>query len=164
MDPLLLIFLLILGATILIVADLFLPSGGMMSVVGVGLLLTATIVCFTINRWLGLGVLFAMTVSSPFIGWGLIKAWGKTPVGRRMILNHADAPLPRQVVRVGQVGRTLSALRPMGEAVFVTEAGETTIQAKSEFGDLPPQTPVRVTHFHDGVATVRQISPPPTTT
>lgn len=161
MDPLLLIILLVLGAVVLIVADLFLPSGGMMSVVGVGLLLTACIICFTINRWLGLGVLFAMIVSSPFIGWGLIKAWGKTPIGRRMILDHADQPLPREVVGVGQVGSTLSTLRPMGEAVFVTPMGEMTVQAKSEFGDLPPQTPVRVTHFRDGVATVRPLSTPP---
>lgn len=161
MDPLILILLLITGAVILIVADLFLPSGGMMSVVGVGLLLTACLICFTINRWLGLGVLFAMTVSSPFIGLGLVKAWGKTPIGQRMILTHADAPLPREVVGVGQVGRTLSALRPMGEAVFITPLGEMTVQAKSEFGDLPPQTPVRVTHFRDGVATVRPLSSPP---
>ena len=159
MDPVLLIFLLLVAATILIVADLFLPSGGILSVVGVGLLVTACIVCFTINRWLGLAVLFAMTVSSPLIGWGLITAWGRTPLGRRMILQHADAPLPREVVGVGQVGRTLSALRPMGEAVFDTPGGEMTVQARSEFGDLPPQTPVRVTHFRDGVATVRALSP-----
>ena len=41
----------------------------------------------------------------------------------------------------------------------VTPGGEMTVQARSEFGDLPPQTPVRVTHFRDGVATVRALSP-----
>ena len=161
MDPLLLILLLIVAAVILLVGDLFLPSAGIMSLIGLALLLTAVIVCFTINRWLGLGVLFACVVGSPFIGMAMIRAWQKTPIGRKMVLSHTEAAPPRQVVRVGQIGRALSAMRPMGECAFSTDLGEVTIQAKSEFGDLPPGVPVRVTHFKDGVATVRRLETPP---
>ena len=161
MDPILLILLLVAAAAVLLVGDLFVPSAGIMSVLGVGLLLTAIIVCFTINRWLGLGALFAAAVGSPFVGVLLVRAWQRTPVGRRMILSHAEAAPPRAAVRVGQAGWALSALRPMGECAFVTELGEVTVEARSEFGDLPPGTPVRVTHFKDGVATVRRLETPP---
>lgn len=160
MDPLLLILLLVAGATILLVGDLFLPTGGIMSIVGVGLLLTATIVCFTINRWLGLAVLFGLTISSPFVAAGMIKAWQHTPIGKRMTLADAPLPTPRgPAVRVGREGRTLSALRPMGEAEFINDSGQlVTVQAKCEFGDLPPGAAVRVVHFKDELATVRPIA------
>ena len=157
MDPVLLILLLVAAAALLLFGDLFVPSGGIMSVVGAGLLLTAVVVCFTINRWLGLAVLFGLTVASPFVAAGMIKAWQRTPVGRKMTL--ADVPThtpPPPVVRVGSSGRTLTALRPMGEAEFATEAGPVVAQATAEFGDLPPHAAVRVVHFKDGLATVRR--------
>jgi membrane-bound ClpP family serine protease len=161
MDPLLLIALLVVGAVVLLFGDLFIPSGGIMSVVGVGMLLTAVFVCFTINRWLGLATLFGVTVASPFVVSGMIKAWRKTPVGKKLLLRDEDAlgRLPKDVVRVGSTGRTLSALRPMGEAEFEISGVGTVIQAKSELGDLPPDHPIRVIHFNDGVATVRPIDP-----
>lgn len=155
MDPVLLILLLVVAGMIMLVGDLFLPSAGIMSVVGIGLLLTAVIVCFTINRWLGLAVLFTGVMASPFIAMVLVRAWQLTPVGRRMILSHAEAAPAREVVRVGQVGRSLSALRPMGECTFPTALGEIVIECRSEFADLPAGTPVRVTHLKDGIATVR---------
>ncbi len=157
MDPLFLILLLVGGAAVLLVADLFLPTGGIMSLVGVGLLLTAVIICFTLNQWLGLGVLFAGVVASPFVAYGMIQAWTKTPVAKRMML-RPDSVLatPRQPgVRVGSVGRTLTVLRPMGEAEFDTEDGPLVVQATCETGDLPPDAAVRVIHFKDGLATVR---------
>src|SRR5690606_26239251 len=134
MEPLILILVLVVVGLVLLVGDLFLPSAGIMSVVGIGLLLTAVIVCFTIDRWLGLGVLFAAVISSPFIGMVVVRAWQRTPIGRKMILSHAEAPPARQVVRVGEVGRCLSALRPMGECAFNTELGEVVIECRSEFG------------------------------
>ena len=161
MDPLIVILLLSLAGIVLLAGDLFLPTGGIMSIIGVGLLLTAIIICFTINRWLGLAVLFTAVVASPFIGMAMMRAWQRTPIGRKMILSHTSGPLPRQVVRVGQTGRTLSALRPMGECECPTELGEAVMEAKSEFGDLAPGTPVRVTHFKDGIATVRPVPPAP---
>ena len=159
MDPLLLILLLVVGAVVLLFGDLFIPSGGIMSVLGVGLLLTAVFVCFTINRWLGLATLFGVTVASPFVVAGTVRAWRRTPVGKKLLLNDDDARghLPREVVRVGSEGRTLSALRPMGEAEFDLAGASTTVQAKSEIGDLPPGRRIRVIHFNDGVATVRPI-------
>ncbi len=157
MDPLILILILVAGAAVLLVGDLFLPSGGIMSVLGVGMLLTAVVVCFTINRWLGLATLFGLTVASPFVAAGMIKAWQCTPVGRRMTLQPESALVTpiSPVVRVGTSGTTLTALRPMGEAEFVTEAGPVTVQATCEHGDLPPGASVRVIHFKDGLATVR---------
>ena len=159
MSPLVLILLLVAAGAVLIVADLILPSGGILSVLGVGALLTAVIVCFTINRYLGLAVLFGGVVASPFVAAGILAAWKRTPVARAMVLDHTEPAPPREIVRVGLVGQTLSALRPMGECVFHGDFGETTIQCKSEFGDLPPGAAVRVTHYKDGLATVRAAAP-----
>ena len=164
MDPLFLILLLIAAAALLLVGDLFLPSGGIMSVLGVGMLLTAVIVCFTINRWLGLGVLFGGVVASPFVATGMVRAWQRTPTGRRMVLTHSAPTPPPPVIGVGAVGTTLSALRPMGECEFHVPAAhgtaEIVIECRSEFGELPAGTPVRVTHYKDGLATVRPIQTP----
>lgn len=156
MEPLTLIIFFTLAAAVLIVGDLFVPSGGILSIVGVGLLVAVVIICFTINRWLGVAVLFSGVVASPFVVAGLLKAWQYTPVGKRMVLaEHLEEPV-HEVVRVGSAGQTLTALRPMGEAEFAVEAGPSVVvQARSEFGSLEPQTPVTVVHFHDGVATVR---------
>ena len=160
MDPLLLIVLLVLAGVILLVGDLFLPSAGIMSVLGIGCLLTAVIICFTINRWLGLAVLFGGVIASPFITMVVLRAWELTPIGRRMILSHSEAAPARDVVRVGHVGRALSTLRPMGECAFPTEVGEIVIECRSEFADLPAGTPVRVSHLKDGIATVRAVDEP----
>ena len=157
MDPLLLILILVAGAAALILADLFLPSAGILSVLGAGLLLTAVIVCFTINRWLGLAVLFGLTIASPFIAAGMIAAWQRTPVGKRLTLQH-ETPRPVRpvgpAVAVGSVGRTLTALRPMGEAEF---AEGVQVQVIAEHGDLPRDADVKVVHFKDGLATVRGV-------
>lgn len=155
MDPVVLIIILISAGIILLVGDLFLPSAGIMSIVGVGLLLTAIIVCFTINRWLGLAMLFAGVIASPFIWAVAIRAWQHSPVGKAMILSHSEPAPARDVVRVGQVGQALSALRPMGECAFTSEMGDVVVECRSEFGDLPAGTQIRVTHFKDGIATVR---------
>lgn len=157
MDPILLIIILIAAGIILLVGDLFLPSAGILSIVGIGLLLTAIIVCFTINRWLGLATLFTGVIGSPFIWMAMIRAWQRTPVGKKMILSHSEAAPVRDVVRVGQAGHTLSAMRPMGEGSFPTEMGEVVIECRSEFGDLPAGAAIRVTHFKDGIATVRAL-------
>jgi membrane-bound serine protease (ClpP class) len=157
MEPVVLITLLLAAGVILLVGDLFLPSAGIMSVVGIGLILTAIIVCFTINRWFGLAVLFAAVVASPFIWMIVIRAWQRTPAGRKMILSYTEAHPQRDVVRVGETGVAISILRPMGECSFRNEMGEVVIQCRSEFGDLAAGTPIRVTHFKDGIATVRAI-------
>jgi membrane-bound ClpP family serine protease len=163
MDPLFLILLLVVAGLIMLVGDLFLPSAGIMSILGIGLLLTAVIICFTINRWLGLAVLFTGVIASPFIAMALVRAWQLTPVGRRMILDHAEAAPMRDAVRVGKIGRCLSALRPMGECAFPTPLGEIVLECRSEFADLPAGTIVRVSHLKDGIATVRPADAPGTT-
>ena len=165
MEPVTLILILAAAAAILIAGDLFVPSGGIMSVVGVGLLVTAVVICFTINRWLGVAVLFGLVVASPFVVAGLLKAWRHTPVARHMLLDEVLQHTPGEVVRVGTPGRTVTALRPMGEAEFTSEAGSPmTVQARSEFGPLDAFTPVTVVHFNDGVAVVRPTSTPETET
>jgi membrane-bound ClpP family serine protease len=162
-EPLLLIFILFAAAAALLAADLFIPSGGILSVIGAGLVLTAIVVCFTINQWLGLAVLFGTVVSSPFVAMGLIKAWRKTPVGKAMFLEEQQMASPRSpAVRVGATGKTLTALRPMGEAEFASDLGPIVAQAKCELGDLPPDAEVTVVHYKDGVATVRPCNVVPT--
>jgi membrane-bound ClpP family serine protease len=143
-------------AALLLIFDLFIPTGGILSILAVGLLLSAVVVCFYINRWLGLASLFALVVASPFVAAGLVAAWKHTPFARRMILDESvTLATPRVTpVRVGSEGTTLSMLRPMGEAEF---DGGHVGQATSETGDLPPGTRVRVVHYKDGLATVRPV-------
>jgi membrane-bound serine protease (ClpP class) len=139
---------------VLLIAELLLPTHG---VLGVGGLLAMGIgigACFFINRWLGLSVLLGMMLASPLIGSLAIKIYPRTPIGRRMVLqppSSTPAPLP---IHIGQTGVVASALRPMGECDF----GDQRIEVISEQGMIPSGQAVKVVSIVNGRPAVRAVS------
>ncbi len=173
MTPLALILLLLVVATILLFAELVLPTHGLLGVLAGIAGLGAVGVCFYLNRWLGLGVFAASVLLLPLLLAGLIQGWQHSPVGRRVTLNATTGVAVGRDLRVsvGDVGRCVSALRPMGECEFVVKptdfptdqpddfspAAERLIQCVSEIGPIAAGAAVKVVAFRDGVATVRQV-------
>lgn len=141
-------------ALAMFVAELFLPSGGLLAVAGAACMTGAIIVCFKIDRWLGSGLLVASVVIAPFaIGWG-VSLWQKTFVGKRMVLSEVVGQMPRAQVLIGSVGVALTEMRPMGEV----EIGDVKIEAQSEMGMIiPAGRRVMVLSMTGGIATVREI-------
>jgi membrane-bound ClpP family serine protease len=159
MDPISLIFVLVGGAVVLLIGELLLPTHGVLGFAGLLCLAGAIGVCFYLNRWLGLGVLLAAVIASPFVWNFLITVWMKTPVGKRIVLAPYESRVAPPAVRAGDTGITVSELRPMGEVEFDGRRFE----AIAEHGMIPPGSRVRVVALRQGMPAVRVIPSEPAT-
>jgi membrane-bound ClpP family serine protease len=156
MELTLVIALLALAAVVLAVAELILPTGGILGVMAILAALAAVACTFAVNVTFGVISLVVLLVASPFIAWLGMRLWESSPVGRRVILHDEVGVATVDRIAIGARGTTVSTLRPTGEA----EINGQTIQAESEFGELPPGTEVVVIAFADNLATVRPITEP----
>lgn len=150
MDPLVIVCLLIAAALVLIVAEAFLPTHGVLGGVGVVLIIVAIAVGFTISTTVGASIFAGSAVAAPVLTILVLKTWQRSPVGRRITLNATTPSLEHEHIRVGDVGTTVSALRPMGEAEF----GPVTVQVAAHSGSIASGQRVRVIAYRDGIATV----------
>jgi membrane-bound serine protease (ClpP class) len=128
MQPLTLAYVLIVAGLLMLVAELFVPSGifFVLSVCGIvgGVMMTFLYSNDAYTGWVTLLVVFIVV---PFVGSLIIRYWPRTPMGRRFFLNHSedeDATLASMPVNIeleqlrGRFGRTLSPLRPAGVVDF----------------------------------------------
>ena len=153
MTPATLAILLALVGVVLLIAEMLLPSGGVLGVAG-GLALAACVVaCFRIDSRVGFAVLVAMIVAAPVAGMLWIKIWPRTAAGRKMILAPVGGDASSAAIAVGQQGVAVSELRPMGVCDFGTER----VEARADRGTIPPGTPVQVVQVVDRRPTVRAI-------
>ena len=159
MEPIPVMLLLIGGGIVLLAGELLLPTHGVLGIAGLACFAGAVGVCFYINRWLGLGVLVASIIASPFIWNFTLALWLRSPMGKRMVpplIESRVAPLP---VSMGDEGVAVSELRPMGEVEFATKR----IEAISERGMIRAGQKVRVVSVSGGgLPTVRAIAAEPT--
>ncbi|HWP39585.1 MAG TPA: NfeD family protein [Tepidisphaeraceae bacterium] len=151
MDPVLLILLLIGAGAALLVGELLLPTHGLLGIAGLLCFGGAIGVCFYINRWLGLIVFCVAVLASPFLASLGLKIWQRTPVGRRIILPPVQASRAASPVIPGQIGITVTEMRPIGECDF----GDVRVEAISELGLIPPGTRVRVVAVENNRPVVR---------
>jgi membrane-bound serine protease (ClpP class) len=127
MEPLHLAFVLILAGILLLLAELFIPSGiffvlALAAIVG-GVVLTFTHSNDTYVGWITLIFVF---IALPALGSIILHYWPRTPMGKRFFLHQPeeDATLASMPVNLeleqlrGRFGRTLSALRPAGIVDF----------------------------------------------
>jgi membrane-bound ClpP family serine protease len=119
-------FLLLALGVSLLIAEVFIPSGGMISILAI-VSLTAAVLCAGKAWWTSSPGYFwtfvsAMVVLLPVAIGGAFYLWPSTPLGKRAIL---EGPAPEEVAAfveqearysqmVGQVGETLTALNPAG--------------------------------------------------
>src|SRR5690349_6285680 len=143
--------LMVIGVTLL-VAEMLLPSHGILGVGAGGCILGAIVVAMRQSAWAGLILLLAVTAMMPFAWVAFVKIWPKTPIGRRIVLPPVQNQPAPPVVRVGQAGVTMSELRPMGMCEF---DGGVRVEAHSEHGIVPPGTTVTVVALVNNRPTVR---------
>lgn len=150
-----LILLYVLGLAIL-VAEIFIPSHGLLSVVGLGFLIWAVTQTFAHGgREAGVIAVLACLVVLPTFAGLAVKYWHKTPVGRRIappnpVHSAADTSVPVEELTgmIGQTGRCVSPLRPVGICEFngrrisclaeygMIEAGAQVVGTKISGGNL----------------------------
>lgn len=157
MDPVTVIFVLLTGAVVLIALEFLLPTHGMLGVAAAAAACGAVVAAFDVDRRLGIGLFAALVVSAPVLATLMLAIYERSPVGRRTMLRHVTPAPAHERILPGDVGRTRTVLRPMGEADF----GPVVVQVTSHLGTpIPPNTPVRVVDYHDGIARVEPIAQP----
>lgn len=140
-----LLILYVVGVLVL-TAEVFIPSHGVLGVVGMGCIIAAVVKTFMYGgRDAGMiSVVTCLTVL-PTMGYFAVKYWPHTPIGRRIVppnpvLTDADTSVPMEELRglIGQSGLAVSALRPVG----ICEFGGRRISCVAELGIVEAGTEV----------------------
>lgn len=152
------ITLLYVVAVLILVAEIFIPSHGVLSVAGVGFLLAAVVKTFLVGgRDAGLISVLACFIFLPLFAYVSIRIWPKTPLGKLIappnpVLTSADSGVPiEELTRlIGQTGRAVTQLRPVG----ICDFGGRRVSCMAEFGVLEAGTPVVASGYSGGTLTV----------
>ena len=153
--PGLIILVLFAAGAILLVAEMFLPTQGILGLLGCAAILWGIGKAFFLNQWVGLGLLVATIACIPLAWTAALNIWPRTPIGRRMMLSSVNSPLQTPAVGIGQRGLTLSEMRPAGVVEF---AGQ-KVEARSDLGVIDAGKVVRVVNVDQGRLIVRAIVP-----
>ena len=143
---------------LLLMLEVFIPSGGFIGLCSIACLALCLWYAFAHSAGLGLTFMLIDLVALPLTVALAFSLWSRTPLGRKFFLrppapeeievSHADHHLE---ILVGQVGRTLTPLRPCGHV----EIDGRRVDALAEEGFLPAESPVRVLRIRSGQIVVR---------
>jgi membrane-bound serine protease (ClpP class) len=156
---LLAVLLYVVGA-LLVAAEVFVPSGGLLGTGAVICLLAGVAILFrqsTLAGCIGAGVAIVMVPVLLVMAYKLLP---KTRFGRQMLLmppvrqrGDAIADTPELSKLLGATGRVLTTLRPVGMGDF----GGRRIECVAESGFVPKGKTVKVIHVEGTQVTVRVI-------
>jgi membrane-bound ClpP family serine protease len=127
-EMLVLAYALILIGLLLLVAELFIPSSGVLFVLALCGLVAGVAMTFlhSGDHYLGWFTLLGVFIVVPVLGRVMFTVWPRTPLGRRLLLQgpQDDATVASMPVNIeleqlrGKTGRAISALRPAGVVDF----------------------------------------------
>lgn len=108
-----------------LIAEIFIPSSGVLTVASLSFLGMALYRTFQASTEAGYIAMLVLLVTLPTAAYLSIKFWHLTPVGRRIspenpVLTDADTGVNLEELKplIGARGRTLSPLRPVGTCEF----------------------------------------------
>lgn len=126
MDPILLAYILIAVGVVLVLAELFIPSGFILVAIGICCAFIGVGLLFVHGSTeTALMALLSLCVGGPLLGGLVFYLWPYSPMGRKLIkaaeqdatVASMPANLELEVLR-GKIGRAVSSLRPSGVAEF----------------------------------------------
>ncbi len=146
---------------VLIVAEVFIPSGGLLGACSVACIMGGVVIFFrhsTLAGWLGLVVALVMVPSLLVAGYKILP---KTKFGRRVILappvrqrGDAIADTPELSKLLGQTGRVLTTMRPVGMCGFDGQR----VECVAESGYVQKDKKVKVIRVEGTQVTVRVVA------
>jgi membrane-bound serine protease (ClpP class) len=157
--------ILVLCGIFVLFLELFVPSAGLLLVVGVLCVGGSLVAAFSDGFATGMVFLVAECVLTPILAWLAFQLWKHSPIGRRMFFeagdssgqnestNVSDEPMAAPVA-VGQVGRTLTPLRPAG----MTDFSGRRVDTVSEGVMIEPGERVQVVEVQGNRVVVRRVS------
>lgn len=167
MNPLVLAVICFVIAAVLAVADLLVPSGGVLAVASLVAALISVYFGFQSGYTVGVVTLTLILIAIPLFIAVALRLWPHTPIGKRVILKAPDQPdstlAPEQSQLqelIGQVGVTQNSLMPCG---FIKLNGR-SYNAMCESGFIEAKENVVVTGIQQRNLIVAATSLSPTTT
>jgi len=141
------IALLFAAGLLVLTAELFIPSHGLLGVVGVSFLIAAIVRTFTVaGEVAGALSIVGCLVVLPALMVLAVKIWPKTPIGRRIappnpIVQTTDTSIPiaELTAMLGCAGRSVSTLRPVG----ICDFGGKRVSCVSQMGMIEAGVEVR---------------------
>lgn len=142
---------------ILLIAEVFIPSGGLIGLLAIGFLGVSLYLAFTttthgIKFVIALGLLLPLTLAAA------VNLWPRSPFAKYIFLTppteEESAPEVRGTMMhhlIGQFGRALTPLRPSGLVDFEGKR----LDALSEEGLIPAGALVRAVQIRSGQIVVR---------
>jgi membrane-bound ClpP family serine protease len=142
---------LMLIAAGLLVAEIFIPSGGLISIGALICAIAGVVVMYQVNPTLATVMLVTLIIGVPLGFRAFLKVFPHTPVGRKIILSSQQPTLTEaagadpsvvagQGPKVGDTGEALTELRPVGTC----KVGGERIECLAESGLIEAGTPIRV--------------------
>jgi membrane-bound ClpP family serine protease len=154
-------------ALLLVVVEVFVPSGGLIAVVSVGAAAVGIYCLFRADPsrvWGFIGIAIVVVLGPAVMAFAF-KVWPSTPLGRRML----GEPPPEQVeaarleeqkqrdrmaALVGAEGRVITALRPVG----LIEIDGQRVEALAQSSFIPAGSRVRVSAVEGSQIKVRPLA------
>ena len=172
--PLIWGFVLVGAALILLFMELFVPSGGILSLCS-GVAVIGSIVAFFVHSpGSGLIAVICYVILGPLLLWFGFRWWAGSSLGHRMILGAEEDPIDRSQEEayahssksqrerahyldkfVGQRGEAETRLCPVGSIRIDGQRHE----ALAETGVIEAGAPVVITEVYDNQLKVRQVDP-----
>lgn len=156
---------LIAAALMLVVVEVFVPSGGLISLTATGCAIGGVYCLFRYSTGWGITGIAILVVMGPAVFSFALRIWPSTPMGRKML---GEKP-PEQVeaerlaalrerdkllALVGQEGVVISDLRPVG----IVQIGPRRYDALSEAGLIRAGARIRVVVAEPAQLKVRAVS------
>ena len=129
MEPISVVMVLFAAGLFVLVAEIFIPSSGILCFVGLGFLACAVYRAYAdLGATAGHTAVAAAVVSVPTLALIAVKTFHRTPWGKKIapanpiVLAEEFAPYHEALKQyIGQTGKTITALRPVGACMFGNE-------------------------------------------
>ena len=152
--------LLFLLGLVFAVAEIFIPSHGLLTLLSIGSFVGAVVVAFMMGQNEGLMSLGAVALLAPLLVYVAIRVWPHTPIAKKIILEGptnigkaADSAHLDPAQLVGQVGVAKTLLRPSGKMVL----GDRQIDCMTEGELVPPGRKIQILAVHGAQVVVRAV-------
>ncbi|GAC1346382.1 MAG: hypothetical protein NVSMB14_09440 [Isosphaeraceae bacterium] len=144
---------------VLLIGEVFIPTGGFIGLLAVGLILVGIGVAFGSSTSLGLTVLASLGVLLPVTLALAVNLWPRTPMAKWIFLKppepidvESEDQGPKLSHLIGQFGRALTPLRPSGLVDFDGRK----LDGLSEGAMIPTGALVRAVQVRGGQIIVRE--------
>ncbi|MEA3367338.1 MAG: NfeD family protein [Planctomycetota bacterium] len=153
-------FLLVLGV-LFAVAEIFVPSGGLLTVLSILCFVGGIVAGFFVSTTTGIVTLLVTVLLTPVLLYVLMRVWPHTPIAKRAILSgpagtgKAGDLTHRQPGELeGRAGIAKTMLRPAGK---MTLDDGRTIDCVTEGEYVQPGTRVRILANHGARVVIRSV-------